>query len=192
MTMACRRHGARGTHAKRSSLLLDDTTWKLTNPIPTIPSPEGRHRLDPFFLCLVIERFQCNESSVHADGTGSEAGKDFVTHQASFNWFFAMRSDKLLPLMSDLNDDLAAQLSLNGAHILSRSGVTRTGFHYDYRLGKSIGSVTISPISVDSGIHRAMPLPKCIVDVSTKVELTEKWYLKEQTAMQASLNNSMP
>jgi hypothetical protein len=73
MTMACRRHGARGPRAKRSLLLLDVTTWKLTNPIPTIPSPEGRHRLGPFFLCLVLERFQCNESSVHADGPDSLA-----------------------------------------------------------------------------------------------------------------------
>jgi len=79
MTMACRRHGARGPRAKRSLLLLDDTTWKLTNPIPTIPSPEVRHRLGPFFLCLVLERFQCNESSVHADGPDSLA-KHRVTH----------------------------------------------------------------------------------------------------------------
>ena len=73
MTMACRRHGVRGPRAKRSLLLLDDTTWKLTNPIPTIPSPEVRHRLGPFFLCLMLERFQCNESSVHADGPDSLA-----------------------------------------------------------------------------------------------------------------------
>ena len=140
----------------------------------------------------VIERFQCNESSSHAAGTGSGAGKDFVTHQASFSWFFAMRSDKLLPLITALNDDLAAQLSLNGAQILSRSGDARTGFHYDYSLGKSLGSVTISPVSLDSGIQRAMPLPKRMVDVATKVELAEKWYPKQQTAMQASLNNSIP
>jgi hypothetical protein len=58
--MACRRHGARGTHAKRSSPLLDDTTWKLTNPIPTISSPEGRHRLGPFFHGLLTS---CNPSA---------------------------------------------------------------------------------------------------------------------------------
>ena len=140
----------------------------------------------------VIERFQCNETSSHADGRGNGAGKDFVTHQANFSWFFAMRSDKLLPLITALNDDLAAQLSLNGAQILSRSGDARTGFHYDYSLGKSLGSVTISPVSLDSGIQRAMPLPKSMVDVATKVELAEKWYPKQQTAMQASLNNSIP
>jgi hypothetical protein len=140
----------------------------------------------------VIERFQCNESSAHAAGSGGGAGKDFVTHQASFNWFFAMPSDKLLPLITALNDDLAVQLSLNGAQILSRSGDARTGFHYDYRLGKSLGSVTISPVSLHSGIRRAMPLPKCMVDVATKVELAEEWYPKQQTAMQASLHNPIP
>ncbi len=140
----------------------------------------------------VIERFQCNESSSHAAGSGGEAGKDFVTHQASFSWFFAMRSDHLLPLITALNDDLAAQLSLNGAEILRRSGDPRAGFHYDYRLGKSLGSVTISPVSLNSGIHRAMPLPKCMVDVATKVELAEKWYPTQQTAMPASFNYSSP
>jgi len=124
----------------------------------------------------VIQRFRCNLPFSHADGSGGEAGTDFATHQAGFHWFFAMRSDDLLPLMTALNDDLAAQLRLNGAQILSRSGDTRTGFHYDYRLGKSVGNVTISPVALDTGTHRAMPLPKYMVDVATKVDLVEKWY----------------
>lgn len=139
----------------------------------------------------VIERYQCNGSSSRVGGSGGGAGKDFVTHQASFDWFFAMRYDKLIPLMTALNDDLAAQLNLNGAQMLSHGGDARTGFHYDYRLGKSIGQVIIRPVSLDSAIHRAMPLPKCMVDVATKVELAEKWYPNEQTAVKASLN-SMP
>jgi hypothetical protein len=136
----------------------------------------------------VIERFQCNNES---SSRGCGAGKHFVTHQASFNWFFAMRPDQRLPLMTALDDDVAAQLHLNGAQILSRSGDFHSGFRYDYRLGKSIGRVTISPVSLDSSIHRSMPLPKCMVDVATKIELAEKWYPKEETAVQASLN-SMP
>lgn len=165
--------------------------WESSHLLYATPETESAF-LKNYTPQHVIERFQCNESSSHGRGSGGGAGKDFVTHQASFNWFFAMRSDKLLPLMTALNDDLTAQLSLNGAQILSRSGDARTGFRYDYRLGKSIGSVTISPVSLDSGIHRATPLPKCMVDVATKVELAEKWYPKEQTAMQASLSNSMP
>jgi hypothetical protein len=66
------------------------------------------------------------------------------------------------------------------AQALSRTGDARTGFHYDYRLGKSIGSVTISPISLESGIHRAMSLPKCMVDVAAQIELAEKWYPKSR------------
>ncbi|MBZ5665876.1 MAG: hypothetical protein LAO30_14835 [Acidobacteriia bacterium] len=140
----------------------------------------------------VIERFQCNESSSHGAGSGAGAGRDFVSHQAGFNWFLAMRSDKLTSLMTALNDDLTAQLTLNKAQILSQSGDARTGFHYDYKLGKSIGSVTLSPVALDSHVRRATPLPKCMVDVAVKVVLAEKWYPKEQTAMQASLNNSIP
>jgi len=127
----------------------------------------------------------------HAAGTGSGAGKDFVTHQASFSWFFAMRSDKLLPLITALNDDLAAQLSLNGAQILSRSGDARTGFHYDYSLGKSLGSVTISPVSLDS-VSNVRCRSRKVWWMWHEVELAEKWYPKQQTAMQASLNNSIP
>jgi hypothetical protein len=164
--------------------------WDSSHQLYATPETESAF-LKNYTPQHVIERFQCNEDSSHAAGGGGEAGKDFVTHQASFSWFSAVRSDKLLPLITALNDDLAAQLRLNGAQILNPSGDPRTGFHYDYRLGKSIGSVTISPVSLDSGIQRAMPLPKCIVDVATKVELAEKWYPKEQTAMQAGLNNSI-
>jgi len=165
--------------------------WESSHQLYVTPETESAF-LKSYTPQRVIERFQCNESSSHADGRGGGAGKDFVTRQASFHWSFAMGSDKLLPLMTALNDDLAAQLSLNGAQILSRTGNARTGFHYDYRLGRSIGSVTISTVSLDSGIHRAMPLPKSMVDVATQVELAEKRYPKEQTAMQASLKNSMP
>jgi hypothetical protein len=128
----------------------------------------------------VIEQFQCNERWGHgaASGNSAGAGKAFVTHEANFSSFFPMRSDKLLPLTIALNDDVAAQLNLTGAQILSRGGDARTGFHYDYKLGKSLGRVTISPVSLDSGIHRAMLLPKQMVDVATKVELAEKWYPK--------------
>lgn len=133
----------------------------------------------------VIERFQCNESSSHGAGRSGGAERDFVSHQASFDWFFVMQPDDFIPLMTALNDDLAAQLTGNMAQILSRTGDARTGFHYNYRLGKSIGSVTISPIALNSGIHRATPLPKCMVDVTAKVELAEEWYPKEQTAMRA-------
>jgi hypothetical protein len=128
----------------------------------------------------VIEQFQCNErgSGGTAKGNSAGASKAFVTHEVSFRSFFPMRSDKLLPLTIAVNDDVVALLNLTGAQILSRSGDARTGFRYDYKLGRSLGTVNISPVSLDSRIHRAMPLPKQMVDVETKVELAEKWYPK--------------
>ena len=84
------------------------------------------------------------------------------------------------------------QLSRNGAQILCRSGDARGGFHYDYRIGKNLGRVTISPVSLNSAVQRAMPLPKGTVDVATKVELAEKWYPKQQTTIEASLKDFVP
>ncbi len=128
----------------------------------------------------VIERFQCDQTSSHSFSNGTGAEKDFVTHQSAVEWYFVVASDKLLPLTTALNDDLVAQLRLNGAQILSRSGDARTGFHYEYKLGKSVGSVTLPPVELSSHVRRATPLPTSMLDVTAKVETTEKWYPKSQ------------
>jgi hypothetical protein len=128
----------------------------------------------------VVERFQCDESSAHSFSNGTGAEKDFVTHQSGVEWYFVVPSDKLLPLTTALNDDLVAQLRLNGAQIMRRSGDPRTGFHYEYELGKSVGNVTLPPVELSSHVHRATPLPTSMLDVAAKVEMTEKWYPKSQ------------
>jgi len=45
----------------------------------------------------------------------------------------------------------------------SRSGDSRTGFRYDYRLATALGGVIISPVSLDRGVYRAMPMPNFMV-----------------------------
>ena len=64
--------------------------------------------------------------------------------------------------MGALGDDVSAQLLSNGAQILSRSGDPRSGFYFDYRLGKSVGSVTIFPFATTpaDSVHRGRPLAK--------------------------------
>jgi hypothetical protein len=83
--------------------------------------------------------------------------------------------------MTALSDDVSAQLLLNGAQILNRSGDPQSGFHFDYKLGKSIGSLTISPLAITSPslIHRGIPLPEGTVDVTARIQLQEMWFPKE-------------
>ena len=51
----------------------------------------------------VIEQFECNLPSSYAHPIESSAGRKFVTNKAEFESFFAMRSDKWMPLMNTLN-----------------------------------------------------------------------------------------
>jgi hypothetical protein len=84
--------------------------------------------------------------------------------------------------MTALNNDVYQQLLLNGAQILSRSGDPRHGFHYDYKLGKSIGSLMISPLTTPSPspLHRKYSLPNGTVDVRGHIEKREMWFPKER------------
>jgi hypothetical protein len=147
------------------------------------PTPETDSTFLKSYTPLpVIERFRCCESSSflgpHMSGA---AGKEFVPHGGGFDAFFVMRSDKWTPLMAALDDDMYQQLGLNGAQILSRSGDTHSGFRYNYKLGKSIGSLTIAPLEVPSPspVHRKCSLPNGEVDVRVHIEEREMWFPME-------------
>jgi hypothetical protein len=101
--------------------------------------------------------------------------------QGGFEWFFEMRSEKWTPLTQALNDNVSAQLTENGAQILSQSGDPRNGFHFEYKLGKSIGTLTISPLAITppSSIHRGVQLPSGTVEVTAEIQAAEKWFPKE-------------
>lgn len=75
--------------------------------------------------------------------------------------------------MNALKNDAPAQLTHNGAQILSESGDARDGFHFEYKLGKSIGTLIISPLSIDTVVHRTTPLGQGLVDVNVRIKQTE-------------------
>jgi hypothetical protein len=154
--------------------------WTLdgSHLLPITPETESAF-LKHYSSQHVIERFKCNwPSAGEGPSLVGEAGSDSVIHRSETIWYFAMRSDSQLLLMTALNDDVSVQLTQNGAQILRRSGDPHTGFHFDYKLAKTIGTVTISPVELSSNMHRAMRLPPGIVDVRAKVELSEKWFPK--------------
>jgi hypothetical protein len=138
----------------------------------------------------VIEQFAVEEvGSSYGHHSGGEAGHKFVTHTGGFDWHFAMRSEKWMPLMNALRDDVSTQLVGNGAQILSHSGDPCDGFHFEYKLGKSVGTLTISPLQTDSRIYRATPLGDGLVDVTARVEQTERWFPKEPGTIMISVND---
>jgi hypothetical protein len=139
----------------------------------------------------VFDRFSVGHAASYGQHSGGAAGREFVTHTAGFEGYFPIRSENWMPLMNALRDDVSAQLVGNGAQILSQSGDSRGGFHFDYKLGKSIGTVTIAPLATTSLIHRRTPLPKCMVDVSAQIEQTENWFPEEPNTITASVNGNL-
>jgi hypothetical protein len=91
--------------------------------------------------------------------------------------------------MNALSDDVLAQLAQNHAQILNQSGDPRAGFHFEYKLGKSIGTLTISPLSINSHIWRATPLRPGLLDVTVRIEQTERWFPKEPGTITLRVND---
>jgi hypothetical protein len=156
------------------------------------PTPETESAfLKRYTPKRVIAQFDVEEGSSCGQNAGAGAGREFVTHTGGFDCHFAMQSAKWMPLMNTLRDDASAQLVGNGAQILSQSGDPGDGFHFEYKLGKSIGTLTISPLLVDSEIHRPTPLCKGLVDVNARIQQTETWFPKEPGMITVSVNGNL-
>jgi hypothetical protein len=110
---------------------------------------------------------------------------------AGFEWHFAMRSEKWALLMNALKDDASAQLAAKGAQILSQSGDSREGFHFEYKLGKSVGTLTSAPLVITSPplVQRAAPLSDATVDVTARIAQTEKWFPKGPGTITVTISN---
>ena len=143
------------------------------------PTPETESAfLKNYTPQTVIERFQDGrQSSSSGHSSGTEAGHKFITYTAGFYATFAMPSEKSIPLMNALSDDVSAQLVNNGAQILSQTGNAHDGFHFAYQLGNSIGTLTISPLSINS-LHPPPPLRQGFVYVNARIDQSEKWFPK--------------
>lgn len=126
----------------------------------------------------VIDRFRESSPSfsyIQGKGGGG-AGRVFVSHEAVFQFHVVLRPEKWMPLMNALRDDVLQQLADNGAEVFSQTGDPRLGFHFDYRVSKSFGSLTIAPLTINPLIRRNMSLPEGLTDVTVKIEQTERWF----------------
>ena len=151
--------------------------WTHTRLIYPTPETESVF-LKNYTPAHVVDRFRENESfqSMHHNGAG--AGDTFVTHNSGFEFYIVLRRDKWEPLMEALRDDVLQQLANDGAKVLSQTGTACDRFQLDYSIGKSVGSVTISPVEITppSQAQRNYALPRCTNDVTVKIEQTEKWF----------------
>ena len=168
-------------------------TWDSVHMYPATPETESAF-LKNYTPANVLNPFNDGQAS-YSKGRGDEAGYEAVTHTANFEGYFALCSEKFMPLMDALRDDVAAQLVGNGASILSQIGVAQAGFHFDYKLGKTLGSVTIAPLQLTPDLvgtlSRSTPQANCMVSVQTRVDVTEKWFAQEPSLIQVSANNSI-
>jgi hypothetical protein len=139
----------------------------------------------------VIEQFDAKMGSATSRSISRGGGREFVTHNATADCQFAMRSEKWMPFMNALRDDVSAQLLGNGTQILSQSGDPRDGFQFEYKLGKSFGTLKVSPLAIDYGIRRITPLPGSVEDVTARIEQTEKWFPKQPGIIAININTSM-
>jgi hypothetical protein len=156
--------------------------WDEAHTLYPTPQTESSF-LKTYTPVHVIEQFLSDQSWARLGPSWSgEAGKKFVVHDGGFDGFFIMRPEKRTLLMAALDDDMHQQLVLNGAQILSRSGDFRSGFHYDYKLGTSIGTLTIAPIAIPShpNVHRQQALPQGTVEMTVHIEEREMWFPKAQ------------
>ncbi len=125
----------------------------------------------------VVEQYRSQAASQEwLNGTSNGAGKQFATASASFDGRFALAPERKPMLMAALDQDLAAQLTGAGAKILTQSGDTLVGYRYAYRLGKSLGTVTIAPMQ--AGEQNAMLTAAGTAPVRVKVDVEEKWFPK--------------
>jgi len=110
-------------------------------------------------------------------GIGGGAGTRFVTHSAHFGEYFAIRVERKDSLMAAVNENIAQRLLVSGAQILNESGTSSSGFRFDYKTRNTLGSVSIRPLS-PGAVHRNMPLPDGLEDVSLDIEVREQWFVK--------------
>ena len=85
----------------------------------------------------VVQPFMASHESF-GEGRGSSqgAGRKSVTHDANFDEYFTMQTDREPALMTALRDDVSERLRHSGAQVINQYGSPSTGFHFDYRTGQ--------------------------------------------------------
>jgi hypothetical protein len=110
-----------------------------------------------------------------------------VTNERKIDPMFAIQTDMSTPLMTALSEDMAAQLTRDGSTIISRSGDPASAFHFSYKDGTSVGSVTLFPLSHQARSSLNPPLAEGVKEVRANIVISGKWFPQEPGAVQVSM-----
>ena len=128
-------------------------------------------------------------------GYSAGAGKNFVTNERTIEPYIAIQPAMVAQLMAALRDDLSAQLTRDGATLISESGAYPDRIRITYRLGQNIGSALLSSSVTNSraahyDLTGAMVEPPAGTEyMIASIAISEKWFPKPEKALEASLKN---
>lgn len=98
-----------------------------------------------------------------------------ASHQREFQFWFAIPADSELAFMAAVRRDMKSRLTRQGSQIIAASGDLRTGFQYDYSIGKTKGSVFINPLVLADSTFAGQVGPGQLA-VKLHVRISETWY----------------
>ena len=98
-----------------------------------------------------------------------------ASHQREFQFWFAIRPGNEPAVMAAVRRDMESQLTRQGSQIIAASGDLRTGFQYDYAVGKAKGSVFVDPFVLADSTFSGQAGPGQLA-VKIRVRISETWY----------------
>jgi len=142
----------------------------------------------------VINRFECSGEMAYTSSSGGDGAYfGYASHKKDFTQYFAIRTADRMSLTTALQQDLLSQLRSAGGEILDETGDARQGFRAHYRIGKSLGVISVDPVKTgDSATRAAGHSEGCpgAVAVQVHVSVEEKWYKKEPAIEKAELSTA--
>lgn len=98
-----------------------------------------------------------------------------ASHQREFQFWVAIPHGSDLAVMAAVRRDIESRLTRQGSQIIGASGDLRTGFQYDYAVGKTKGSVFIDPLVLADSTFAGQAGPGKLT-VKLQVRISETWY----------------
>jgi hypothetical protein len=144
-----------------------------------VPSTESTF-IHNYAADRAIEKFRSSYYNASmSGGTGATAGMSYVTHEGKIEHRFVICEVKTEALMTALDEDAENQIESSGAEIIGHAGNAVKGYHFSYRAGQIIGSLTIeppidSPLNLVAASWETLPLGMRSVKLTTKAE--EHWF----------------
>lgn len=140
------------------------------------PTPETESAfLKTYSPNSTIEQFKDAWVASMSSGHGAGAGFGYATHEENFEPIIVIRNEERIALIQNLRSDVASRLAMQNAEILEESGALDTGFKIRYALGKSLGTVTLSPLQSLQGSQLGTGRIPHEMAVRVRICIQEKW-----------------